>query len=308
MIIDGETYACESCVRGHRTRTCQHNDRPLQHIKAKGRPVSQCNHCRSERKNRSAHVKCQCGKRASEGGSGTKSSNIVLARGMGLTAHLDCGCFSGGKCKCATKKSPKQEPTQLGDISEGMSDLASPASTWITASPGPLPVNTDFQWSEGAIPASNFSSLDDLAQFDPNAWITSLPLDAAAAFGGSQLDQSALTTLPTTDAEMAHLPPEYHQPFATGMPDLANMADWPALDDEAAKEFLAMMDTSAGVDLNGFDAGTFHIEHGSHPDAPLGLEFSSVGEQLPPAQPATGASSGTKCSSKQDEGCGPCCG
>ncbi len=92
MIIDGETYACEGCIRGHRARNCQHNgelqsteqihrviadrrplDRPLQHIKAKGRPVSQCNHCRSERKNRSAHVKCQCGKRASEGGSGKQA-------------------------------------------------------------------------------------------------------------------------------------------------------------------------------------------------------------------------------------------
>lgn len=98
MIIDGETYACEACVRGHRVRDCQHHgehicgsgschgastrtfhqdldpvhipsltfesktDRPLQTVNKKGRPVSQCQHCRAMRKARSAHVKCGCGK------------------------------------------------------------------------------------------------------------------------------------------------------------------------------------------------------------------------------------------------------
>jgi hypothetical protein len=39
-------------------------DRPLQHINKKGRPVSQCSHCRTLRKSRSAHVKCDCGNRS----------------------------------------------------------------------------------------------------------------------------------------------------------------------------------------------------------------------------------------------------
>jgi hypothetical protein len=38
-------------------------DRPLQHINKKGRPVSQCQHCRSMRKSRSAHTKCDCGEK-----------------------------------------------------------------------------------------------------------------------------------------------------------------------------------------------------------------------------------------------------
>ncbi|OAA72553.1 hypothetical protein ISF_01626 [Cordyceps fumosorosea ARSEF 2679] len=135
-------------------------DRPLQHIKAKGRPVSQCNHCRSERKNRSAHVKCQCGKRASEGGS-------------------DCGCFSGQKCKCATKKSPKQEPKKLGEMSENISELPSPVSTLNTASPAPTSISADLQWSEITTPASHFMPLDGLAQFDPNEWMTSAHFDTS---------------------------------------------------------------------------------------------------------------------------------
>lgn len=38
-------------------------DRPLQHINKKGRPVSQCQHCRAMRKSRSAHSKCDCGEK-----------------------------------------------------------------------------------------------------------------------------------------------------------------------------------------------------------------------------------------------------
>ena len=38
-------------------------DRPLQHINKKGRPVSQCQHCRTMRKARSSHVKCDCGEK-----------------------------------------------------------------------------------------------------------------------------------------------------------------------------------------------------------------------------------------------------
>jgi hypothetical protein len=63
MLIDGEKWACEACVRGHRVSNCQHHDRPLQHINKKGRPVSQCQHCRAMRKSRSAHTKCDCGEK-----------------------------------------------------------------------------------------------------------------------------------------------------------------------------------------------------------------------------------------------------
>lgn len=38
-------------------------DRKLLPIAKKGRPVSQCSHCRHMRKSRSAHVKCDCGER-----------------------------------------------------------------------------------------------------------------------------------------------------------------------------------------------------------------------------------------------------
>jgi len=87
MLINGEKFACEACVRGHRVSSCHHQgmcaraerrprpsapftfglltavpllDRPLVHVNKKGRPVSQCQHCRGLRKARSQHVKCEC--------------------------------------------------------------------------------------------------------------------------------------------------------------------------------------------------------------------------------------------------------
>ncbi|KAF4806127.1 Copper resistance protein CRF1 [Colletotrichum siamense] len=97
MIIDGEKYACEACVRGHRVSNCQHSDRPLQHINKKGRPVSQCQHCRSMRKSRAAHVKCDCGEKTS------KCTHLQPT----LEGHREtCCCNHGGRCTCSHKKEP----------------------------------------------------------------------------------------------------------------------------------------------------------------------------------------------------------
>lgn len=52
-----------SCLGVVLTIACATIDRPLQHINKKGRPVSQCQHCRAMRKSRSAHVKCECGEK-----------------------------------------------------------------------------------------------------------------------------------------------------------------------------------------------------------------------------------------------------
>nr|ACI24004.1 ACE1-like transcription factor [Gelatoporia subvermispora] len=61
VYVGDKKYACESCIKGHRSSTCRHIDRPLYEIKAKGRPVTQCEHCRQLRKTKQIHVKCTCG-------------------------------------------------------------------------------------------------------------------------------------------------------------------------------------------------------------------------------------------------------
>ncbi|KAL7415969.1 hypothetical protein BDY24DRAFT_327173, partial [Mrakia frigida] len=45
---------------GHRSSSCTHTDRPLFEIKKKGRPATQCTHCRELRKTKQVHVKCMC--------------------------------------------------------------------------------------------------------------------------------------------------------------------------------------------------------------------------------------------------------
>ncbi|KAM0746502.1 hypothetical protein T439DRAFT_269137, partial [Meredithblackwellia eburnea MCA 4105] len=53
-------FACQGCIKGHRSSKCTHTDRTLVEIKKKGRPVSQCSHCRDLRKSYSVHGKCNC--------------------------------------------------------------------------------------------------------------------------------------------------------------------------------------------------------------------------------------------------------
>ncbi|KAF8973839.1 hypothetical protein BDZ97DRAFT_398793 [Flammula alnicola] len=50
----------ESCIKGHRSSSCHHTDRPLFEIKKKGRPVSQCTKCRELRQSKKFHSKCTC--------------------------------------------------------------------------------------------------------------------------------------------------------------------------------------------------------------------------------------------------------
>ncbi|CAI6093046.1 unnamed protein product [Clonostachys chloroleuca] len=91
MIINGEKFACDICIRGHRVAQCKHTDRPLRQISSKGRPVSQCDHCRDLRKTSSVHTRCKCASEALNPATG-------LAR---------CRCFTGEGCTCAhSKKQP----------------------------------------------------------------------------------------------------------------------------------------------------------------------------------------------------------
>lgn len=117
------------------------SDRELTFVPKKGRPVTQCPHCRSERKKRSAHVKCECGEKphpkekcihlreaeakaaAAAGTTCTSTSNTTpesdehhhpsphelcaVPEETSADEH-HCCCPHGGKCTCATlgKESP----------------------------------------------------------------------------------------------------------------------------------------------------------------------------------------------------------
>ncbi|KAF5688592.1 transcription activator CUP2 [Fusarium denticulatum] len=90
MASNVEKLACESCIRGHRVAKCQHTDRPLLTVSRKGRPVSQCNHCRTLRNSRSVHTTCKC----------------ASASHQAMLKQFDqerCCCDEGEVCTCAHK-------------------------------------------------------------------------------------------------------------------------------------------------------------------------------------------------------------
>lgn len=88
VLLNGIKYACERCIRGHRVSSCTHTDKLLVMIKPKGRPASQCSHCREQRKVKNAHTLCNCGKKG-------KSPGQHLA---------SCLCHKNSHCTCVSKE------------------------------------------------------------------------------------------------------------------------------------------------------------------------------------------------------------
>ncbi|KAF2642804.1 hypothetical protein P280DRAFT_275551 [Massarina eburnea CBS 473.64] len=97
-LFNGEKFACQSCIKGHRVSGCNHTDRELHHINPKGRPVKQCEHCRGARKSKSHHAKCDCGDK--------KDKEKPKDKGE----PTGCCCHSGAKCICG---GVKKEPLDL---------------------------------------------------------------------------------------------------------------------------------------------------------------------------------------------------
>lgn len=136
---DGTKWACSSCLKGHRVSGCTHTDRELTLVPKKGRPVTQCQHCRLERKKRSAHVKCDCAEsekqhhpkekcihlreaeeRAKAGFHDDHPTKPVADDPNHLAAvaeEQDCCCGHGGKCTCSLVK--KESQTKSGSPPHG---------------------------------------------------------------------------------------------------------------------------------------------------------------------------------------------
>nr|BAM63495.1 ACE1 transcription factor [Polyporus brumalis] len=136
VYVADKKYACETCIKGHRSSTCKHTDRPLFEIKKKGRPVTQCEHCRELRKTRQIHVKCVCdSKEAGEAMPGSSSKGgtkvpVHAAFPSGLPEELlgasaapqapfsegsdsdhsspGCSCKDSATCTCWTPRARAQ--------------------------------------------------------------------------------------------------------------------------------------------------------------------------------------------------------
>lgn len=115
----------------------------MTHINKKGRPVSQCAHCRGLRKSRTTHVKCECGDKKKKNNTNNNNtdnnnnsssnnhdsdSNSVNDKGDLKREHAEggtldsvsdliaednrqrCGCTQGQRCTCALKKEHHLDP------------------------------------------------------------------------------------------------------------------------------------------------------------------------------------------------------
>ena len=100
VVINGVKYACDRCIRGHRVTTCSHMDQPLTMIKPKGRPTSQCHHCRELRKNKQLHIQCACGKK---GKSGLSSPLCVCNK------NHACNCYASHRQNMKKSKNKIEE-------------------------------------------------------------------------------------------------------------------------------------------------------------------------------------------------------
>lgn len=107
VLIAGVKYACERCIRGHRVTTCNHTDQPLMMIKPKGRPSSQCKHCKEMRKNKNSHSSgsCTCSKVKKGSSSAAASSSNVSSPSVSKS----CGCEASKPCSCHGKRVSKAE-------------------------------------------------------------------------------------------------------------------------------------------------------------------------------------------------------
>lgn len=112
VVLNGIKYACERCIRGHRVSTCNHTDQPLTMIKPKGRPSTQCQHCRDQRKLKNLHINCACQKKG-------KSPGQHL--GSCYKNPNGCTCYQNHKLK-ALDKSKKTKPIEGDVLSNSLSD------------------------------------------------------------------------------------------------------------------------------------------------------------------------------------------
>ncbi|MBW0475881.1 hypothetical protein O181_015596 [Austropuccinia psidii MF-1] len=132
VIIDGKKFACGACIKGHRSTSCNHTNRTLVEIGKKGRPPTQCNHCRELRKINKVHTKCVCGDKP------IKSTRTPIILPNGITSLIEseplattktkkqssdksdlaqqifnpCLCTIGGTCCCCSQSSNSKSSLQ----------------------------------------------------------------------------------------------------------------------------------------------------------------------------------------------------
>ncbi|KAF9164404.1 hypothetical protein BGX20_000962 [Mortierella sp. AD010] len=94
VFVNGQKFACATCIKGHRSTTCNHGERPLHEIKKKGRPSIQCTHCKELRKAKQVNARCICGR---EEGSAAVANGLKRAKSLSCDARLSIPAAIGGE-------------------------------------------------------------------------------------------------------------------------------------------------------------------------------------------------------------------
>ncbi|KAG0297726.1 hypothetical protein BGZ96_005148 [Linnemannia gamsii] len=94
VFVNGQKFACATCIKGHRSTTCNHGERPLHEIKKKGRPSTQCPHCKELRKAKQVSVRCICGR---EEGAAAVANGLKRAKSLSHDGRLTIPAAIGGE-------------------------------------------------------------------------------------------------------------------------------------------------------------------------------------------------------------------
>ncbi|KAF9121306.1 hypothetical protein BGW39_010640 [Mortierella sp. 14UC] len=94
VFLNGQKFACATCIKGHRSTTCNHGERPLHEIKKKGRPSTQCPHCKELRKAKQVSVRCICGR---EEGAAAVANGLKRAKSLSHDGRLTIPAAIGGE-------------------------------------------------------------------------------------------------------------------------------------------------------------------------------------------------------------------
>ncbi|KAK5816596.1 hypothetical protein F5H01DRAFT_182498 [Linnemannia elongata] len=92
VFVNGQKFACATCIKGHRSTTCNHGERPLHEIKKKGRPSTQCPHCKELRKAKQVNVRCICGR---EEGAAAVANGLKRAKSLSHDGRLTIPAIGG---------------------------------------------------------------------------------------------------------------------------------------------------------------------------------------------------------------------
>ncbi|KAF9370704.1 hypothetical protein CPC16_003529, partial [Podila verticillata] len=83
-----------TCIKGHRSTTCNHGERPLHEIKKKGRPSIQCAHCKELRKAKHVTARCICGK---DEGAAAVANGLKRAKSLSHDGRISVPQALGGE-------------------------------------------------------------------------------------------------------------------------------------------------------------------------------------------------------------------